>query len=475
MTDHANDDHGTHPRLDELRARIATGEVDTLMVAFTDMQGRLMGKRVTAAAFLDGVMDHGAHVCTYLLGTDMEMSTPDGFALMNWDTGYGDYTIAPDWGTLRVLPWQDRTALVLGDVVDEESGAEVPVSPRTILKRQIAAAAELGMRIKAGSEFEYYLLTDTYEGAARKGFVGLERFGEYNEDYHLLQATKAEPIHGRLRRLMTEARIPIEFSKGEAAPGQHELNIRYDEVLESADRSVIFKHGAKEIAWLGGYGLTFMAKPDHGWTGSSGHLHMSAWTADDQALFYQRRRRALRHVRHDALVPGRHDAALPGAGRLLRAQHQLLQALRRRQLGARQRGLGPRQPHDRLPGRRPRAGAPHRVPLPGWRHERLSDVRRVHRGRAVRRAQPGRAAGGAARQRLRGDGLRAHATGALRGHPGPRGQLRRGGDPGRRTWSTTTSTRPAWSSRPSTRSCIPGSGSDTWNEADRPRPRPALA
>ena len=287
MTDHAHDDADTHPRLDELRARIATGEVDTLMVAFTDMQGRLMGKRVTAAAFLDGVIDHGAHVCTYLLGTDMEMSTPDGFELMNWGTGYGDYTITPDWGTLRVLPWQDRTALVLGDVMDEETGGEIAVSPRTILKRQITAAADLGMRIKAGSEFEYYLLTDSYEEAARKGFVGLDRFGHYNEDYHLLQATKAEPIHGKLRRLMTEARIPIEFSKGEAAAGQHEVNIRYDHVLESADRSVIFKHGAKEIAWLGGYGLTFMAKPDHGWTGSSGHLHMSTWTPDDEALFFQ--------------------------------------------------------------------------------------------------------------------------------------------------------------------------------------------
>ena len=150
MTDHANEDHGTHPRLDELRARMATGEVDTLMVAFTDMQGRLMGKRVTAAAFLDGVIDHGAHVCTYLLGTDMEMSTPDGFALMNWETGYGDYAIAPDWETLRVLPWQDRTALVLGDVVDEDSGAEVAVSPRTILKRQIAAAAGPGHAHQGG-------------------------------------------------------------------------------------------------------------------------------------------------------------------------------------------------------------------------------------------------------------------------------------------------------------------------------------
>lgn len=278
---------GDHPRLEELRAAIHDGTVDTLIVAFTDMQGRLMGKRVTATAFLDGVIDHGAHVCTYLLGTDMEMATPDGFALMNWDTGYGDYSIDPDWGTLRVLPWQDRTALVLGDVLDEETHVEVPVSPRTILKRQIAAAADLGMRIKAGSEFEYYLLTDTYEQAARKGYHDLERFGHYNEDYHLLQATKAEPVHGALRRLMTQARIPIEFSKGEAAAGQHEVNIRYDEVLESADRSVIFKHGAKEIAWGLGYGLTFMAKPDHTWTGSSGHLHMSAWGPDDEALFYR--------------------------------------------------------------------------------------------------------------------------------------------------------------------------------------------
>src|SRR6188472_3224863 len=287
MTEHASEEHDVHPGLDELRARIGTGEVDTLIVAFTDMQGRLMGKRVTASAFLDGVIDHGAHVCTYLLGTDMEMSTPDGFQLMNWETGYGDYIIDPDWSTLRVLPWQDRTALVLGDVVDQDTGAEVVVSPRTILKRQVTAAADLGMRIKAGSEFEYYLLTDTYEQAARKGYQDLERFGHYNEDYHLLQATKAEPVHGQLRRLMTQARIPIEFSKGEAAAGQHEVNIRYDDVLESADRSVIFKHGAKEIAWGLGYGLTFMAKPDHAWTGSSGHLHMSAWGPDDEALFYR--------------------------------------------------------------------------------------------------------------------------------------------------------------------------------------------
>ena len=175
---------------------------------------------------------------------------------------------------------------MLCDVIVEATHEEVVVSPRTILKRQIAAAAAQGLAIKAGSEFEYYLLTDTYEDAHRKGYVDIATFGHYNEDYHLLQATKAEPVHGQLRRLMAEARIPIDFSKGEAAPGQHEVNIRYGDALESADRSVIFKHGAKEIAWLAGYGLTFMAKPDHTWTGSSGHIHLSAWDAEtDRALF----------------------------------------------------------------------------------------------------------------------------------------------------------------------------------------------
>jgi glutamine synthetase len=275
-------------RLAQLQEQMRSGEVDTLIVAITDMQGRLVGKRVNGPAFLDGVIDHGAHFCTYLLGTDMEMNTPDGFRLMNWETGYGDWVAAPVWETLRVLPWQDRTALVLADAIDGDTHEEIPVSPRTILKRQIAAAGDLGLTIKAGSEFEYFLLTDTYEDAYRKGFVGIERFGFYNEDYHLLQGTKAEPIHGKLRRLMTQARIPIEFSKGEAAPGQHEVNIRYDHVLESADRSVIFKHGAKEIAWLEGYGLTFMAKPDHTWTGSSGHLHMSAWDpAGESSLMFE--------------------------------------------------------------------------------------------------------------------------------------------------------------------------------------------
>ena len=272
----ANEHQKDHPKLAELKGMVRDGRIDTLIVALTDMQGRLMGKRVQGQAFLNGAIDHGAHFCTYLLGTDMEMNTPDGFQLMNWETGYGDWIADPLWDTMRVVPWLEKTALVLSDTVDHH-GHEIAVSPRTMLKRVVEKATKMGYRVMAGSEFEYYLLTDTYEQAWKKGYIGLDRFGYYNEDYHLLQATKGEPIHGRLRNLMTEAGIPVEFSKGEAAPGQHEVNIHYTDVLEMADQSVIFKHGAKEIAWLNGFGLTFMAKPDHTWTGSSGHLHMSLW------------------------------------------------------------------------------------------------------------------------------------------------------------------------------------------------------
>jgi glutamine synthetase len=276
--------HSGSEQLDELRQMVRDGEVDTVIVALTDMQGRLVGKRVQGEAFLRGVVDHGIHFCTYLLGTDMEMNTPDGFKLMNWETGYGDWIGRQDWQTLRVLPWLDGTAIVLCDAVDHD-GAEIPISPRSMLKRQVERATKLGYTIKAGTEFEFYVLRDSFEDVAEKGYNDIERVGYYNEDYHLLQATKLEPLYRRIRNEMTEARIPIEFSKGEAAPSQHEVNIRYDEVLESADRSVLFKHGAKEIAWQDGYGLTFMAKPYADWTGSSGHLHISLWDGD-RALFH---------------------------------------------------------------------------------------------------------------------------------------------------------------------------------------------
>jgi glutamine synthetase len=185
-----------------------------------------------------------------------------------------------------VIPWLEKTALVLADAVVEETGELVPVAPRSVLRRQVERCAERRLRPKMATELEFYVLAETYEEAQAKGFADLRRFGWYNEDYQLLQATKAEPLYRKFRNLMTEAGVPIEFSKGEAAPGQHEVNIHYSDALEAADRAALFKHGAKEIAYQDGLAVTFMAKPDHTWTGSSGHIHVSLWDeAGEHSLF----------------------------------------------------------------------------------------------------------------------------------------------------------------------------------------------
>ena len=274
--------------IEQLRQQVAEGTIDTVVNAICDMQGRLLGKRVTGDFFVEHCIEHGTHFCVYLLGTDMEMLTPDGYALMNWETGYGDWQARPDWGTLRMIPWLERTVLVLADAADEATGELIAVAPRTILRRQIARAAERGLHLKLASELEFYLLAETYEGAQAKGFQGLRPFGWYNEDYHLLQATKAEPFYRQLRNQLSAAGIPIEFSKGEAAPGQHELNFHYADALEAADRHALLKHGAKELAWQNGRAITFMAKPDHSWTGSSSHIHLSAWDeAGARNLFHE--------------------------------------------------------------------------------------------------------------------------------------------------------------------------------------------
>ena len=209
---------------------VRDGRIDTIVVAITDMQGRLMGKRVQGQAFLDGVISHGAHFCTYLLGTDMEMNTPEGYKLMNWETGYGDWIAEPVWDQLRVLPWLPGTAMVLADTIDEETGEEIPISPRTILKRQVARAAKAGYALKAGSEFEFYVLKDSWEDLAERGWPVPKTFGHYNEDYHLLQATKAEPLHRLLRNQMTAAERADRVQQGRGgqrpARGQHPLRPR---------------------------------------------------------------------------------------------------------------------------------------------------------------------------------------------------------------------------------------------------------
>lgn len=263
-----------------LREAVATGAIDTVICAICDMQGRLLGKRVTGEFFVEHCLEHGTHFCVYLLGTDMEMATPDGFRLMNWESGYGDWQARPDWETLRVIPWLEKTALVLADAFDEDRDEAVSIAPRTILRRQLDRAAALGLYPKMASELEFYLLDDTFAGAHAKGYQGLAPSGYYNEDYHLLQGTKAEPFYRQLRNDLSAAGVPIEFTKGEAGLGQHEINIHYTDALEAADRHALLKHGAKEIAHAQGRSITFMAKPDHEWTGSSSHIHLSLWDAD---------------------------------------------------------------------------------------------------------------------------------------------------------------------------------------------------
>ncbi|SEM73930.1 glutamine synthetase family protein [Lihuaxuella thermophila] len=270
---------------DVLKGWIDEGRVDTVILGFCDMQGRLVGKRFTADHFVT-IQEKGTHFCDYLLGTDMEMNTPEGFDVVGWDKGYGDWTAKPDWGTLRLIPWLEKSALILADVVDEE-GALVEIAPRSVLKRQLDRASKMGFELQLASELEFYLIRETYEEAWRKGYEGLNLGGHYNEDYHLLQGTRNESVYRVFREQLMKAGIPVECTKGEAGIGQHEINVRYGPALESADRHVLLKHGMKEMAIQQGVAVTFMAKPDHGWTGSSCHIHVSLKNREQgQNAFY---------------------------------------------------------------------------------------------------------------------------------------------------------------------------------------------
>lgn len=272
---------------EELEGAMRSGEIDTLVIAITDMQGRLMGKRLTADYCLRSGLAKGTHFCTYLLGTDMEMNTPNGYELMNWESGYGDWLAKPDWSTLRVIPWLQKTALVLADAVDEHTGELVEIAPRSILKQQLGKAEALGYRLKMASELEFYLFRQSYEQIHQLGYSNMQVAGHYNEDYNLLQGTRNEPIFRNIRNSMIAAGIPVESSKGEAFSGQHEINLLYADALTAADRHVLFKHGTKEICLQEGVAVTFMAKPHQRWTGSSGHLHVSLWDAEQkQNLFF---------------------------------------------------------------------------------------------------------------------------------------------------------------------------------------------
>jgi glutamine synthetase len=262
--------------LKELEALIQRGEIDTVLTVFPDVQGRLMGKRVVGHYFLDHVAGEGLHACIYLLTVDIDMEPLPGFNLTSWEKGYGDMQMVPDMGTLRLIPWLPKTALVFCDVYTEE-GEPIDEAPRWVLRRQVERATEAGYTVKMGSELELYLFKESFEEARAKRYHGLTPVSGYLEDYHILQTSREEPLIRAIRNGMEGANIPVEFSKGEWGKGQEEINLRYAEALEMADRHTLYKHGAKEIAHLQGCSITFMAKYDVGAAGSSFHLHSSLW------------------------------------------------------------------------------------------------------------------------------------------------------------------------------------------------------
>ncbi len=268
-----------------LTREVEAGRIDTVVTALPDLYGRLVGKRIHAPFFLEEIAHGGMHVCDYLLACDLEMDPTPGYAFTNWESGYGDVRAVPDPATLRVAAWLDHSALVLCDAVDEESGAPVPVAPRSILSRQVERARALGFVPKMASELEFYLFRDSFREARAKRYHDLATTGEYIEDYHVLSSSFAEPVLGGIRRLVDASAIPVEFSKGEWGPGQHEINLRYAPALEMADRHVIYKTAAKEIAAGHGGSLTFMAKWSQELAGSSLHVHSSLWSPDDAPAF----------------------------------------------------------------------------------------------------------------------------------------------------------------------------------------------
>ena len=276
------------PRLDidALRRAVEAGEIDTVLGCLVDMQGRLMGKRFQAEYFLDSGQ-HETHCCNYLLADDIDMEPVPGYAAASWGQGYGDFVLKPDLATLRRVPWLEGTALVLCDVQDHH-GKDLPHSPRAILRRQVKRLAERSCRGMFASELEFYLFDESYEAIDARNYAQPKTAGRYIEDYNLLQTTREEPVMRALRRHLQAAGIEVENSKGEWGPGQEEINVRYCEALEMADRHVIIKHAAKEIALLQDKAITFMAKWRYDLAGSSSHIHNSLWDSNsDTPLFFE--------------------------------------------------------------------------------------------------------------------------------------------------------------------------------------------
>jgi glutamine synthetase len=254
----------------------AAGDIDTVLVCFVDMQGRLIGKRFHANFFIDSGYAE-THSCDYLLANDITMGLVPGYKSASWESGYGDFALKPDMSTLRKLPWLDGTALVLCDVMNHHTHTDIPHSPRAMLRKQIRNMEALGMQAFMASELEFYLFDETYDSVREKSYSDLKTAGHYIEDYHIFQTTKEEAVMRAIRNGLEGAEIPVENSKGEWGPGQEEINVRYSDALQMADRHAILKNGCKEIAWQNGKALTFMAKWSTDLAGSSSHIHQSLW------------------------------------------------------------------------------------------------------------------------------------------------------------------------------------------------------
>ena len=268
--------------VEALRVLVAAGEIHTVVLAFTDMQGRLQGKRFAAAFFLDEVLPHGAEGCSYLLAVDVDLNTVDGYAMSSWERGYGDFAMRPDPATLRRIPWQDGTAMMLADLMWQD-GSPVVASPRQILRGQLDRLAARGWTALAGTELEFLVFRDTYEQAWDRGYRGLTPANQYNADYSVLATGRVEPLLRRLRNDMAGAGLTPESAKGECNLGQHEVVFRYDEALTTCDQHSVYKTGAKEIAAQEGMALTFMAKYDER-EGNSCHIHLSLLDAEDRPV-----------------------------------------------------------------------------------------------------------------------------------------------------------------------------------------------
>ena len=274
--------------LDQLRQEVAAGTIDTVIAALVDMQGRLIGKRFHARFFAEGGYEE-THGCNYLLAVDVAMEPVPGYKATSWEKGYGDFVLKPDMATLRRIPWLPGTALVLCDILDHHTHEDVLHSPRAILKKQLKRLDALKMKAYMASELEFFLFEDSYATAHEKGYRNLKTSAHYIEDYHIFQTSKEEDVMRAIRNGLYGAGIPVENSKGEAAPGQEEINVKYTDALQMADRHVIIKNGCKEIAFGLGKAITFLAKWNYNLAGSSSHIHQSLWSADGKTpLFFDK-------------------------------------------------------------------------------------------------------------------------------------------------------------------------------------------